>query len=210
MTYLIFFLMAAATISSPGPGVIFTLSNTLRLGFVGSVPGFLGLATGAVIVAGVSATGMGIIISTSDIAFNVMKFIGAVYLVYLGIKLWRVPHVHYELRSDENEISGEPPRSNFTKTFSQGFILQYSNPKAVFFFMSIFPQFINAETSYMQQFTMLVFTYSGLLIVIHGIYALLAQQARGWLSSPRGGTIVNKASGLTFVSFGLLLANANR
>lgn len=89
-------------------------------------------------------------------------------------------------------------------------MLQLTNPKAVFFFMSIFPQFVDFTRPYFGQFALLVTSYSGLVIVIHLGYAYLATSARGWLVSDAGGRMVNRLGGGTFVCFGVALASANR
>ena len=77
--YLLFFIIAVATILSPGPGVILTLTNAIRYGFSGAMGGILGIAFGTFIVAGVSATSLGVILATSSIAFSIMKYLGAAY-----------------------------------------------------------------------------------------------------------------------------------
>ena len=76
--------------------------------------------------------------------------------------------------------------------------------------MSVFPQFIEAGASYKAQFVLLVVTYAFLVVGIHTVYALFAHQARGWFTSERGGRILNKAGGATFVCFGAALAAAKR
>ncbi|MFT5118273.1 MAG: homoserine/homoserine lactone efflux protein [Kiritimatiellia bacterium] len=200
--YLLFVLIAIVTVLSPGPGVLLTLTNAIRYGVSGTVGGILGIAFGAFIVAAVSATSLGIILATSSIAFSVMKYIGAGYLIYLGIKLWRSPAV----KMDVTKVSTK----DIKRRFVEGLTMQLTNPKAVFFFMSIFPQFIDYSTAYTQQFVLLVVTYSLLVVVIHWLYAYLAKSARMWLSSDKGGRIVNRLGGGTFVCFGVGLASASR
>src|SRR5688572_23458725 len=94
--YSLFLLMAAATVLSPGPGVVMTLTNSLRYGMKGTFGGILGIAFGALVVAAISATSLGMLLATSSVAFTVLKFIGAAYLVYLGIKLWRAPAFQFQ------------------------------------------------------------------------------------------------------------------
>ncbi len=163
-SYLIFFAMAAATVASPGPGVVLTLNNAISQGGKQALPGIFGLSIGAMIVAAISATGVGILINSSDLAFNVMKIIGACYLIYLGIKLWRTNGI---------DIGSVPKvyKGRKRAEFIQGLNLQFTNPKSVFFFISIFPQFIDAKAEFFHQFILLVITYSGLLLVIHSGYA---------------------------------------
>lgn len=200
--YSLFLLMAAATVLSPGPGVVMTLSNALRHGMHGTLGGILGIAVGALVVAAISATSLGVLLATSAQAFTVLKFVGAAYLIYLGVRLWRAPPFDFANRPAH--------RTGFGRRFIEGLSLQLTNPKAIFFFLSIFPQFIHPDTSYSVQFGALVLTYSALVLVIHCGYALFAKRAKSWLTSARGGRLVNRAAGTTFVFFGAALATAKR
>jgi threonine/homoserine/homoserine lactone efflux protein len=198
--YLLFSIIAIATILSPGPGVLLTLTNSIRYGLSGAIGGIFGIAFGTFIVAGVSATSVGVLLATSSVAFTIMKYVGATYLIYLGIKLWRSPVAKIE-------TDGKSSRG-LKLQFIEGLTLQLTNPKAVFFFMSIFPQFVDYSSAYVGQFILLVVTYSSLVLIIHFLYAHLAKSARTWLSSEKGGRIVNRAGGGTFVFFGIGLASA--
>lgn len=200
--YTLFLLMATATVFSPGPGVVMTLTNALRGGIRSTFGGILGIAFGALIVAAISATSLGVLFAASAVAFSVVKFIGAAYLVYLGIRLWRSPPFQFAEQSADE--------ASLRKRFFEGLSLQLTNPKAIFFFLSVFPQFIDPLKSYQVQFGVLVLTYSFLVVVIHSIYAVFAKRAKGWLVSERGGRSVNKAAAATFIFFGVALATAKR
>ncbi len=200
--YPLFLLMATATVFSPGPGVMMTLTNSMRYGLRGTFGGILGIAFGALVVAAISATSIGVVLATSAIAFTVMKYIGAAYLFYLGIKLWRTPGFQFSETSSQ--------KASFGKRFMEGLSLQLTNPKAIFFFLSVFPQFIDHTMDYAMQFAMLVLTYSTLVVVIHCLYALTAQRAKAWLTSGKVARTVNKIGGATFIFFGAALATAKR
>lgn len=208
--YLVFFIMAAATVASPGPGVVLTLSNALRYGFFNTFSGIFGVACGAAVVAGISATSVGLILASSTLAFTLMKYLGAAYLVYLGVKLLRAAPLEININTYEDGLAGSSKSSKSLRYFIEGLSLQFTNPKAVFFFMSIFPQFIDSGRSYLPQFSLLVLTYSGLVMAIHCVYFLAAQKAKNWITSPRGGNAVRKMSGAAFIFFGIMLARANR
>ncbi|MBU2320015.1 MAG: LysE family translocator, partial [Gammaproteobacteria bacterium] len=107
------------------------------------------------------------------------------------------------------EGNGSAIRSK-KRQFIEGLTIQLTNPKAVFFFMSVFPQFIDFTSNYVGQFTLLVVTYSSLVVIIHLLYAYLAKTARGWLSSEKGGRMVNRLGGGTFIGFGVALAAAGK
>ncbi len=201
--YLLFVVVATITVMSPGPGVILTLTNSIRSGFLTAVSGILGIVAGTFLVAAVSATSLGLLLMTSSLAFNVMKVLGAVYLIYLGIKLWR---------STASPIVAVTQQSNNTYfwKFFEGLSLQLTNPKAVFFFLSVFPQFISYQDHSAQQFSFLVITYSVLVLIIHLLYAYLAQSAQVWLGSSKGRKWVNRIGGGCFIGFGVGLATASK
>ncbi len=201
--YLLYLLGASAVILSPGPGVVYTLSNSMRYGVSKSIGGIIGIASGTFVVATVAATtSLGLILATSAVVFSVIKYIGAIYLVYLGIKLWRAP----SFKIDEAYTEKHKTKSRFV----EGALIQILNPKAIFFFMSIFPQFINNSVGYIGEFSILVSTYSILVILIHIGYASIAASTQKWFSSPTRRRIMNRASGVIFVGFGIGLAASNR
>ncbi|GGY14863.1 LysE family translocator [Paludibacterium paludis] len=203
--YPLFLAMATVTVLSPGPGVLFTLTNSLRYGMRGALGGIAGIALGALVVAAISATSIGVVLSTSLLAFTIMKFVGAAYLVYLGVRMWLRPAVHLEALAVERDHRG-----GFFRRCAEGLSLQLTNPKAIFFFISIFPQFIDASSPYVPQFSLLVLTYSGLVMLIHYLYACTAERMKRWLHSPRGGRALSRLGGATFVVFGAMLASAGR
>lgn len=200
--YPLFLVVAALTVLSPGPGVVMTLSNALRFGLRGAWGGILGVACGAGVVAALSATSLGLLLASSALAFTVAKWVGALYLIYLGLRLWRAPPLRL--------VEAQAHRASFTRRFAEGLTLQLTNPKAIFFFLSVFPQFIEPGQAYWPQFLLLVLSYSALVVLIHCGYALGAQGARRWLTSERGGRLVNRGAALTFMGFGAALALARR
>jgi len=200
-SYGLFLILATFTVLSPGPGVILTLSNALRHGWSGALPGILGIALGAFIVAGLSASSVGLVLATSATAFTVLKYAGAVYLLYLGAKMWRTQRFVAELGATATQ-----PWRRFVEALS----IQLLNPKAGFFFLAVFPQFISQQGNYYSQFFRLVSSYAVLVVLVHTAYALMANGARGWLSTPRGARIVGKLSGITFFCFGVLMASASK
>ncbi|WP_082866671.1 LysE family translocator [Pseudohongiella nitratireducens] len=200
--YLIYVGVAIATILLPGPAVMLTINNSIQRGLFKSLSGIFGIALAILLVAVISATSLGIILASSIMAFTVVKIIGAVYLIYLGIKMWRTKEAS-GARSSLREVS-------FLKCFIEGFLVSISNPKGIIFFMSIFPQFIDLSQEYNSQFILLAVTFSVLVIVIHTAYALFSSFARSKLSSSRGSVALNKVSGVVFVSFGIGLASSSR
>ena len=207
--YLLYFLIVSITVASPGPGVLLTLSNAIRYGTKPALAGALGISLGILVIAVISATSLGVLLSTSAFAFTVFKYIGAAYLIYLGIKLWRSPAIKLE-KTIDNDSDNLSCKQHYKVRFKEGLLVSVLNPKAIFFFMSLFPQFINHEQSYLLQFAYLTFTFCAMILVVHTIYTLGANSIKGWLLSPKGSKTVNRAGGSVFILFGFGLATSNR
>lgn len=204
--YLIYLLIVIITVASPGPGVILTLSNAIRHGVKPALSGVFGIALGVFIIAIISASSLGVLLATSALAFTVIKVIGATYLIYLGIKLWRSPTMKFE--GDIDSEGFQNPQ--YLLRFKEGFLVSLLNPKPIFFFMSLFPQFINHQQSYLLQFSVLTLTFCGVILSVHTVYALGANSIKGWLSSPKGSKAVNRIGGSVFVLFGFGLATSQK
>ncbi|WP_410482028.1 LysE family translocator [Pseudomonas plecoglossicida] len=198
--YGLFLLMATLTVMSPGPGVLLTLSFALRHGWVGALPGIFGIVLGAFVVAGLAASGVGLVMATSAVAFSVLKYAGAGYLLYLGVRMWR----------SQGLVPQEAPASPPWRRFVEALSVQLLNPKAVFFFLAVFPQFIQPQVGFAGQFLVLVASYGGIVMVVHGGYALLANGARGWMASERGGRVVGRLSGGMLIGFGVVMGAGGR
>jgi len=195
--YLMFLLMATATVLSPGPGVLMTLTNALHQGRRETFAGVLGIACGAAVVAALSATSVGVVLAASETAYWLLKLSGAGYLVYLGLRLWRAPAVALA------DSTAKP--ASVRRRFVEGVTLQFTNPKAIFFFLSVFPQFIRPGASFAPQFAALVLSYGLIVVLIHCGYAACAQYARRWLASSTGGRLLQRVAGTVFILFALLL-----
>ncbi|MEM5529270.1 LysE family translocator [Gammaproteobacteria bacterium AS21] len=201
-SYLLYITIAAATIASPGPGVVFTISNTIRDGFSGAISGVLGIAFGMLCIALLSATSVAVVLSASALAFTLLKFVGAAYLIYLGFKLWRSSAA---INTDIHTVK----KSNLKK-FTQGMLLTFLNPKPIFFFIALFPQFIDKSQPSFSQFLLLVMTFAVLVIIIHCVYGASANFARHKLSSPKSSHLISKISGSFYICFGLGLAASSK
>ncbi|MEE9326430.1 MAG: LysE family translocator [Cocleimonas sp.] len=211
--YLLYLIIVVITVASPGPGVILTLSNAIRHGVKPALSAVVGIATGILVIAIISASSLGLLLASSAIAFTVLKYIGAAYLVYLGVKLWRSPVMDFSGCSDKNRRQGEVrsiKKMHYGLRFKEGFLVSLLNPKPIFFFMSLFPQFINHQQSYLLQFTYLTLTFCAVILVVHTTYTLAANSIKGWLSSTRGSKMVNRVGGSVFVLFGFGLASSQR
>lgn len=216
--YLLYLVIVTITVASPGPGVVLTLSNAIRYGTKPALSGVLGISFGIFIIALISASSLGVLLAASSVAFSILKYMGAAYLIYLGTKLWRSPALKLEenigeslgKKIEENREGSIETQPSYGLRFKEGFFITLLNPKPVFFFMSLFPQFINHQQSYIAQFTALTLTFCITIIVVHSTYTFAANSIKSWLVSPRGSKWVNRTGGSVFVLFGLGLATTTQ
>lgn len=196
--FVLFVGLSAVNIVTPGPGVMLTLTNAVRHSWGDAFAGILGVASGTFLVASLSVIGVGAVLLASSFAFAVMKYAGAAYLIYLGIKMWRAPvRAFVELPTT---------RASLARRFAEGFVLQASNPNAILFFLALFPQFIDHSVHGLERGAVLVATYAAIVVAIHSVYAFGARRTRVWLSSAGGGRLVNRVSGTAFILSGVALA----
>ena len=197
-TWLLFLSIAIVAIIIPGPAVLLSVTNSLTHGVKKSVFSSLGNITGILVVSSASVLSLGAALQTSTLLFTILKFFGALYLIYLGIRQWRSKGNIFE---NPIEISTHHQRKR--KSFVQGLLVAISNPKAVIFFTAFFPQFIDLSKPIMFQFIILTATFMLFSFLILLIYALSAHSAKAWFSKGGRGEWFNRISGTIFIAFGL-------
>ena len=153
-------------------------------------------------IALLSASSVAVILSASAFAFSLLKFVGAAYLIYLGFKLWRT---NTSISTDLELVK----KTNLKK-FTEGLLITFLNPKPIFFFIALFPQFIDKSQPNFSQFLFLVMTFAALVIIIHCVYAASANFARHKLSSPKSSHLISKISGSFYICSGLGLAASSK
>jgi threonine/homoserine/homoserine lactone efflux protein len=199
--YIIYLILALTVTALPGPAVVLTIKNSLRYGHKIAIANILGNFIAMVILASLSAAGLGAVIVTSSALFFTMKVLGCFYLVYVGIKVWKAPYV-------EGQIQFQAESRKNVKVwavFKEGFGVGISNPKAIAFFTALFPQFIDPARAYIPQFLTLILTIEGISFFVLSSYALLSSVASPYLSQKKPMALFNKLTGAAFVGFGLAL-----
>jgi len=151
-------------------------------------------------------TGLGALLNTSELVFNLVKYAGAAYLVYLGLKLFLQKGI------DLNRVQGRfnPAEKSAKMIFIQALGIAMSNPKAIVFLTALLPQFLHVEMPLLPQFSILIATLMFFSFAFLMFYALLAHKAKFWLLQPRRMKIFGRVSGSIFVGFGALLATSHR
>jgi homoserine/homoserine lactone efflux protein len=200
-TWLTFLLAAILIAISPGPGAATSMSVGLRHGYWAALRAIGGLQMALIVQIGIVAAGLGALLAASSTAFNVIKFVGAAYLIWLGIQKWRdIP------RAIEEGVGGECPGS----LFMQGFFVNLTNPKAIVFIAALTPQFIDPARPQWLQFLVIAATMCGVDTIVMSCYALMAARLRRWLNDQRSQRAQNRFFGGVFVGAGVLLAASGR
>lgn len=193
---------AGALISfTPGAGAINTMSNSLNAGFRRSMWGILGQQAALVIHVVVVALGVGVLVASSPVAFNVIRYAGAAYLVYLGIRQFLAkPTVAKEQTA---ALRNEPAWS----IFRRGLWVNLLNPKAVVFFLAFMPQFIRAGQPLLPQYAVLTATVVAIdILVMWFFFAAAARSFQRFTQDQRGQLVLNRIFGVLFIAVGILLA----
>lgn len=191
-------------LATPGPGVLFVVAHSLNEGRRAGLISALGLSTGALVHVLAAAAGLSAILLASATAFTVVKYLGAAYLVYLGLKT---------LLSRASARPG--PRATSMpdrRRFIDGVVVSVLNPKIAIFFLAFLPQFVDPSTGDAAlQILALGGLYAGLALATDSAYALLATRLRPWLDArflPSGWT--KKLSAAVYFLLGALTLLADR
>lgn len=198
-TWITFALASAAIVIVPGPTVTVIIANSLRHGSGAGLWNVAGTQVGLITMILVLAAGLSAVVELMSVAFDWLRLAGAAYLIWLGVKLWRS---HGTL----GEVETRRPGGSF---FWQGFVVIWSNPKALFFFGAFIPQFIDPTGNAVMQTMLLGTTFMAVATLFDGAYAVLAGRT-GALLSRRNVRAVEMISGTCLIGGGLWLALTRR
>jgi Putative threonine efflux protein len=198
-TWLAFVAASAVLLAIPGPTILLVISYALGHGRKIASATVAGVALGDFTAMTASMLGLGALLATSAALFTVLKWIGAAYLIYLGIKLWRAP-ASREVMAREDQVPVERPFRIFLHTY----VVTALNPKSIMFFVAFLPQFLDLSRSLFPQMAILETTFLVLATLNATLYALLASLARHQIRKPRVQRIVNRTGGSLMIGAGLL------
>jgi threonine/homoserine/homoserine lactone efflux protein len=203
-------LACIAVVIVPGPSVTVIIANSMRYGTRAGLWTDGGTQAGLATMLVVLAAGLSTIINHMGWVFDWLRLIGAAYLIWLGIKLWRGGGAGGAATS--STLPAEPgsgPRVKGKRFFWQGFLVLWSNPKALLFFGAFIPQFIDPAGSALVQTLVLGLIFILVALVLDSIYALAAGRAGRWLTGTRM-RLMEKVSGSFLIIGGLWLAFSRR
>ncbi|SIO06188.1 Threonine/homoserine/homoserine lactone efflux protein [Rhodovulum sp. ES.010] len=200
--WLAFAAASAVLLVIPGPTILSVLSYALSQGRRVAVAMALGVALGDLIAMSASLAGLGALVLASATLFAVLKWIGAAYLVWLGVKLMRSRPVL------AGELAPEPRPAR--AVFAHAAAVTALNPKSIAFFIAFVPQFLQSEAALAPQFAVLIATLVGLAALNALAYALLADRLRARIRRPAVLRWMSRAGGGALVGMGALTATAAR
>ncbi|CCG85606.1 homoserine/homoserine lactone efflux protein [Erwinia piriflorinigrans] len=187
---------------SPGSGAINTMSTGISHGYRGTVASISGLQVGLSLHIVLVGVGLGALFSQSLLAFEILKWAGAGYLVWLGIQQWRSAGA-----IDLNALATAMPRR---KLFNRAVMVNLTNPKSIIFLAALFPQFIMPDRPQAMQYLVLGATTVVVDIIVMIGYATLARRISAWIKGPHQMKLLNRIFGGLFMAVGALLASARR
>ncbi|WP_194435147.1 LysE family translocator [Vibrio fluminensis] len=204
-TWALYFLAILILTASPGPSSLLCMTKGVTQGFKVGVFTALGSLSAITIILTLSFTGLGLIIASSELVFNVIKYVGAAYLIYLGIRALMSKEEEYQLEQGQARETVSP-----LKHYVSGFIVGSSNPKAILFFTALFPQFINPELSLVSQYLIFTATFVVMEFSWLAIYAFLGAKSSNWLFAKGRAKIFNRVTGGVFIGAGTVLSTATK
>ncbi|NUR16084.1 MAG: LysE family transporter [Dermatophilaceae bacterium] len=199
-----FTLVAAGALISftPGAGAINTMANSLGSGWSRSIWGILGQQVALLAHIAIVAAGVGVLVAGSPLLFNVIRYAGAAYLVFLGVR-------QYRSRAAAARV-GELRREPAWSMFRRGLLVNLTNPKAVVFFLAFTPQFIRPEQPLLTQYAVLAATVVAIDVVVMWFFFAAAARGLGRLTQRESGQrTLNRVFGGLFVGVGVLLATVH-
>lgn len=193
-TYFIsFFILSLITVSSPGPAVLFTINNTLNYRLTKTFLGILGVAIGVFFVAAFATLLLIFAVNILDFALLIISVTGSLYFFYLSFNSW------------QKSIQREHKKDTQLNLFQHGILISLLNPKALAFFIFIFPLYLDTKTISFQKPALLSLIFSFNVIIVHSIYTYVFTRIAKSIDLKKLTYIFNKISAALFFTFGTLL-----
>lgn len=202
-TLVVFAPVALGLLVVPGPAVLYIVTRSIDQGRLAGVVSVLGIHTGSLVHVAAAAFGLSAILASSAVAFGVVKYAGAAYLIVLGLR-------KLLSKDDADGLGAEPSTRSLRRVYVQGVVVNVLNPKTALFFLALLPQFVDVDRGAVWlQMVVLGLTFIALGFVSDGTYALVASKAGGLLrSSARFRRAQRWVSGGVYLSLGAAAALA--
>jgi threonine/homoserine/homoserine lactone efflux protein len=202
-TWWIFAVTVFVLCGTPGPNMLHVMTRSVRVGFRRSIAAMAGCLSALVLALSISAAGLGAVLKASPMVFDVLRYAGVAYLVYLGIKAWRGGDAPIDVGST---AAITPSKRRIL--FRDGFIIGISNPKLLLFASAFLPQFVDLSQPQLPQFVILVGTFALMEMFWYAVYAAGGRGLAGYLARPGLRKVFDRVVGTIFIGFGLALLRA--
>ena len=202
-TWIAFAVASTALLIVPGPTITIVVSYALGVGRSSAWSTVSGAVVGDFTAMTLSLLGAGAVLAASAKLFTALKFVGAAYLIWLGVQLWRVEPSAEKVSRSQRSFSG---RSMFWNCY----VVTALNPKSIMFFIAFVPQFVNPEAPALIQFAILETTFLALAGLTLTIWAALASRLRSKLQQPATLRVANRIGGSFLIAAGVVAATARR
>jgi threonine/homoserine/homoserine lactone efflux protein len=189
---------SAVLLVIPGPTILLVVSYALGQGWRTALPMAIGVALGDFTAMTLSMLGIGALLAASATVFTILKWIGAAYLIYLGIKLFRA--------GGSLDAKPRTDAASAAKMMAHAWIVTALNPKSITFFVAFLPQFLDRNGDFWTQMLVFELTFLTLAFANAFGYALVASRARSVVSNPRAIRIFNRTGGTLLVGAGVAVA----
>ena len=204
-TYGLYLAAVALLVLTPGPTMLMSITNAASYGTARALTSTAGSVTAVLGLMLLSSMGLGAVLAASELAFTVLKVVGAGYLIYLGITTFRSAD-----RAVFAAAQASGPHKSVRALYLQGWMVGASNPKALLFFTAFFPQFIDPATAWAPQFAVLAGTFVTIEFAVLSLCCVFAARLAPWLRQPGRARWFNSVSGSLFATMGALLLVVRR
>lgn len=189
---------------TPGPNGLLALTHGGMFGARRTMATALGGVSGFAILIALSISGLGALLMASEQLFNTVRWLGALYLMWLGYRTWRTPVVL------QSATSGRSSTRSFYSLFTEGLIVALSNPKAILFFAAFLPQFLDPAGSLLLQFVIMAVTLAVIEFIFEVGLAASSERLLPWFSRDRNSRWFQRTSGGVFVGAGAAMLVLHR
>jgi len=202
--WIAFVLTSSALLIIPGPTILTVISYSISHGYKSKIPLIISVALGDSTALGLSLVGLGALLEKSAFWFQIVKWVGGIYLLYIGFQLLRAGFQKNNETEDTSEkVSGR-------KLFLNTYLVTALNPKGIVFFVAFLPQFINKDVNVASQLWVLAVTFIALATINATLYTLFASKAQHFLSSSSNKRKFNFAGGIMLTIAGLWALSASK
>ncbi|EJR54545.1 LysE family translocator [Bacillus cereus] len=201
--YFLFIIMSICLIILPGPDTAMATKNTLVAGKMGGVKTVFGTCVALLIHTLAAVIGLSALIVKSALLFSIFKYVGALYLIYIGIKALLA--VKNQEGVNTNDVSMNTDNEH-TPCFRQGFLTNLLNPKIAVFFLTFLPQFLNPSHNTLIQLLVMGLTYLVLTVIWFAFYIFLIDKISAFMKKPKTQSYIQGLTGIVLIGFGIKLA----